>query len=100
MSDKPFGHLSVQADKVALERGGVYHGGILLAGAGGAATVAVYDGLDTGGTLIDYFSALTSAADRHVFERGIDVREGLYVDLGDNVSSFTVYYEPPAAEER
>jgi hypothetical protein len=100
MNEKPFGHLTVEADKVALKRGAVYHGGLLLASGVGAATVAVYDGLDTSGTLIDRFAAATSSADRHVFERGIDLRVGLYVDLGDNVSKFTVYYEPPAAPER
>lgn len=100
MSDKPFGHLTVEADKVALERGGVYHGGLLKA-SGGTATVSVYDGLDaTTGDLIDFFYAADGQADRHVFERGIDIREGLYVHLGSNVSSLTVYCEPPAGEER
>ena len=100
MDEKPFGHLTVETDKVAVQRGAIYHGGLLLATGVGAATVSLYDGLDTGGTLIDRFAAATSSADRHVFERGIDLRAGLYVDLGDNVSKFTAYYEPPAAEER
>lgn len=100
MDEKPFGHLTAQVDKLTLQRGAVYHGGLLKASADGASTVAVYDGLDTGGTLIDYFSAAASAADRHVFERGLDVRVGLYLDLGANVEACTIYYEPPAGEER
>ena len=100
MNDKPFGHLYVEVDEVAAQRGAVYHGGLLLATAQDAATVSVYDGLDTSGTLIDRFAAAANSPDRHVFERGIDIRVGLYVDLGDGVSKFTVYYEPPAALER
>lgn len=100
MSDKPFGHLTVAADRVAVQRGGVYHGGILKA-QGGTSTVSLYDGLNaTTGTLIDFFTADNHLAARHVLERGIDLREGLYVDLGEDVDSFTVYYEPPAAGER
>jgi hypothetical protein len=100
MNDKPFGHLTVDADRVAIERGGVYHGGLLLASSVVQCTVAVYDGLDTGGDLIDSFAAAGVTPDRHVFERGIDLRVGLYVDLGANVSKFTVYYEPPTGQER
>ena len=100
MSDKPFGHLTVAADKVAVQRGGVYHGGILKA-SGGTATVSVYDGNDaTTGTLIDFFTAGDGLAERNVYDKGIDLREGLFVDLGSNVGSFTVFYEPPAAGER
>jgi len=100
MNEKPFGHLSVEADKVAVERGAVYHGGLLLASAAGASTVAIYDGLGTDGTLIDYFSAAASAADRHVLERGIDIRVGIYVDIGANVSKFTLYHHVPTGLER
>ena len=100
MSDKPFGHLTVEADRVAVQRGGVYHGGLLKA-SGGTATVSLYDGLNaTTGTLIDFFRATNGQADRHVLERGIDIREGLFVDLSSNVGSFTVFYEPPSAGER
>ena len=100
MDDKPFGHLTVDADRLAIERGGVYHGGLLRTGTGETSTVAVYDGLDTGGDLIDYFDATRASYDRHVFERGIDLRVGLYVDLAPSVVKFTVYYEPPTGQER
>jgi hypothetical protein len=100
MNDKPFGHLTVEVDKVAVQRGGVYHGGIMMAN-GGTATVDVYDGLDaTTGTLIDSFRATNGQFERNVYERGIDVREGLYVDVSDNLGSFTVFYDPPAPGER
>lgn len=100
MGDRPYSHTAVQADKQAVKRGGVYHGGILLASSGGTATVAIYDGLSAAGELIDYFSCAASTYDRHSFGKGVDVREGVFVDIGDNVSAFTLYYDPPAGEER
>lgn len=94
MERQPYGHQRVQADKVAQRRGSVYHGGLLLAAAGGAATVAVYDGLNTSGELIDYFSCVASGYDRHSIEAGIAIREGIYVDVGNYVSSFVLFYQP------
>ena len=100
MDDKPVGHLTVDVDRVAVQRGGVYHGGLLKAN-GGTATVSVYDGLNsTTGTLIDFFTAGDGLAERVFLEGGIDVREGLFVDLGSNVGSFTVFYKPPTGKER
>ena len=100
MNDKPVGHLKVETDKVAVQRGGVYHGGLLKA-SGGTATVSLYDGLNaTTGTLIDFFTAGDGLAERVFLERGVDVREGLFVDLGSNVGSFTVFYQPPTGKER
>jgi len=91
---RPYGHRRVQDDKVAQIRGSVYHGGLLLATDGGAATVAVYDGLGTDGELIDYFSCAASAYDRHSIAKGIAIREGIYVDVGSNVDSFVLFYDP------
>lgn len=94
MRDWPVSHTRVDADKKVLEPGGVYHGGLLLATSGGASTVAVYDGLDADGELIDYFSVLTSAPERHFMERGLRIIRGLFIDLGSNVSAFDVFYDP------
>jgi hypothetical protein len=96
---KPFVHRRVFADTQVIQRAGVYHGGLILAAAGGASTVAVYDGVDTSGELIDYFSVAASTPNRHIYERGIALQVGLYVDLGDNVSTFTVYYAPVPREK-
>jgi len=70
----------------------LYHGGVLRASAGGTATVAVYDGLDNTGVLIDYFRASTSDRDVHVLEAGLTLRVGLYVEIGSNVTAFTAFY--------
>jgi hypothetical protein len=94
-----FAHSRVYADRQLIQRAGVYHGGLLLADGVGASTVAVYDGLDTSGELIDYFSVATSTPDRHLYEKGIALRVGLYLDLGANVSVFTAYYAPVPREK-
>jgi hypothetical protein len=99
MTSRGFGHLAVDGDGGVIRRGGVYHGGVLLATSGGASTVAVYDGLDTSGDLIDYFSVSASAGERHVDDVGIQIREGLYVDVGSNVSKLTIFYDPPEGSE-
>jgi len=100
VSREPVGHLAVDADGRVLKAGDTYHGGVLVAAGGGAASVTVYDGIDTGGDVIDYFYAARDAGDRHGPGKGIIIRRGLYVDLGNDVSAFTVYYKPePRVEE-
>jgi len=96
---RPFAHSRVFADRQLIQRAGVYHGGLLLATGDGASTVSVYDGLDTSGELIDSFSVAASTPQVRVFERGIALARGLYVDLGSNVSVFTAYYDPVPREK-
>jgi len=95
----PFAHSRVQTDRQLIQRAAVYHGGLLLASAIGAAAVGVYDGLDTSGELIDRFLVAGSGHERHVYERGVALQVGLYIDIGDNVSAFTAYYEPVPREK-
>ncbi len=94
MPEDPVGHLTVDADGQVLPPGATYHGGCLIASSGGASTVTVYDGVDTGGDVIDGFSPAQSKADRHGPGRGLILRRGLYVALGSNVTAFTVYFTP------
>ena len=94
MADKPFAHARVEVDRPLLERAAVYHGAILRAAAAGAATATVYDGLSTNGEPIDAFKCSAEEHDFHMLDPGIALREGLYIDLGDNIDFFTVYYEP------
>src|SRR3990167_8751322 len=88
----------IGADSRFLTPAAVYHGGVLLADGGGTATVAVYDGQDASGDLIDYFSAAVSSRDRNWLDDGLVLKYGLYVDIGSNVSRFTVYYNPTPRE--
>jgi len=95
----PFAHSRVFADRQLIQRAGVYHGGLLLATDGGTSTVSIYDGIDTSGELIDSFSVAASTPQLRVFERGIALARGLYVDLGSNVSVFTAYFDPVPREK-
>ena len=95
----PFAHSRVYADRQVIQRAGVYHGGMLLAGAGGIGCVDIYDGLDTTGDVIDCFRATANYSDLHFLEKGIALRVGLYVDLGSNLNVFTAYYDPVPREK-
>jgi len=76
MPYSPIDHRSIEADKRLTFPASAYYGGVLLATGDGAATVAIYDGLDTSGDLIDYFTAAASARDRNHLSRGIPLRTG------------------------
>ena len=91
-------HRRIEADKRVSLPASVYFGGLLLATSGGAATVAVYDGHDTTGELIDYFSVAASGHERSWMDDGILLKRGLYIDLGSNVSAFTIFYDPTIRE--
>lgn len=95
----PFAHSRVYADRQLIQRAGVYHGGLLLATEDGDAYLHIYDGLDTSGDLIDFILAESGVAGGSVYEKGIALRVGLYVDLGPNVSVFTAYYMPVPREK-
>ena len=97
MPHKGRGHVAVDADGKVLDAGATYYGAILKAGSGGTSTVTVYDGVSTGGDVIDYFSAAASGRDPRWLNEGIILRRGLYVDLGLNVDAFTLYYAPVPA---
>ena len=98
MASFPHTSWAIGTDRKELDPAAVYHGGILLAAAGGAATVAVYDGHDTTGELIDYFSVAASGHERSWMDDGILLKRGLYIDLGSNVSAFTIFYDPTIRE--
>ena len=66
----------------------------MLATSFGTATVVVYDGIDASGDFIDYFRASALTPDRNYIGPGVILKRGLYVDIGNNVSRFTIYYEP------
>ncbi len=93
----PFSSRELLADTKLDLQGGVYHGGVLKSSAVGVATVDIYDGGDTGADLVDAFVCALSHRDVHVLERGVLIRNALYIDVGSNVTSFTLFYEPPPA---
>ena len=94
MADTPFGHARVEVDRQLLERAAVYHGACMRAAAAGTASATVYDGLDATGEPIDAFRAAANEHDFHMLDPGVALRQGLFIDLGDNIDFFTVYYQP------
>ena len=88
----------IEVDRAIRMPAGTYHGGVLQTAAGGTSTVAVYDGQDTTGDLIDYFGSAASGHEAHFYERGLVLRRGVYIDLGSNVTAFTLYYRLPPRE--
>jgi hypothetical protein len=99
--DKPIGHARVMADRQQLTRAGAYFGAVLLATSGGAATMAVYDGLDATGDLIDFLDTdAASDHDRSWYSPPKVLQRGLYVDLGSNIDQAVVFFTPAPAEEQ
>ncbi len=93
------GHYRVMADRKVLEAGAVYHGAILLSNGSGASIVAVYDGNDNSGDLLDRLE--TSGASKSVTSYPavpLRAQRGIYVDLGSNVDQFVLFADPPPAE--
>ncbi len=100
-------HRAIFADGPVLPGPGRYYGGLLVATNGGASTVNIYDGVSaTVGELIDSWNILASAVDLHSLSYPLHVERGLFIDLGSNVSAFTVFFlsdaeaseDPPADE--
>lgn len=87
------------ADSPVLQGPLIYRGGFLKATSGGAATADLYDNTAASGQPIDSFRAATSNYDRHTDPDGVWVLRGIYVDIGNNVDSFTLYYDDDAPED-
>lgn len=57
--------------------------------------VAIYDGLDTdSGAIIEQVEGLASVNNHAEQHTPILCNNGLYVDIGANVTAFTIYYIP------
>lgn len=85
--------LPVASDGAVLTGPLLYYGGVLKSSAGGVSTVDVYDGLSTNGDLIDSFQCAASSRDRNPLSVPIFIMRGIYVDIGANVTGFTLYYD-------
>ena len=91
---RPFRKDRITADLNFLRGPVIYHGGILRATAGGAATVDIYDANDAeAGLLGDLFRAAASEHDQHLIDPGIEFLRGLFVDIGANVADFILYHD-------
>ncbi|KKN36984.1 hypothetical protein LCGC14_0767950 [marine sediment metagenome] len=98
MGDCPVSHRRVEVDGLVAEAGATYHGGVLVC-SGNESKVTVYDGIDASADdVIDFFYGSDNGGDHHWLEGGIAVRRGLYVDIGDRVTEFSIYLKPPPRE--
>ncbi len=85
-------HTLVASDRLVAHGGAAFVGGELVATSGGAAQVLIRDGVDANGEAVAQFDALTSATQRFTLDQPIIMRQGIFVDLGSNVSRFELYY--------
>ncbi len=72
---------------------------IVRSGAGGAATVSVYDGTSTSGTLMDVIttSGASVTLQRSFGTVGMYFPNGLFIDVDGNTAFVTVNYEQLSA---
>ncbi len=91
-------HTRVEADRLVAQRGVGLYGGELVATSGGTATVDIYDALRAEGAPIMSFSVAASTIQRIFDPLPLIITTGLFVDVGSNVSRFTLFYDPEGEE--
>jgi len=80
-----------QASAVVAKGPGIYRRGVIVAGAD-AATITVYDGVDTQGKVIDIVSAAATTTRKNDWTPGQQFEVGLYVALtGTAPNSFVQF---------
>jgi hypothetical protein len=84
----------ITADKKITGRPCFLYAAHLTASAVGAATAVVRDGTETAAEAVINLAALTSSFDTRNFDPPIYLKKGLYVDVGDNVTSVLVHFLP------
>ena len=91
-------HVHVEADRLVAQRGVGLYGGELVATSGGTATVDIYDDITARGAPIMSLSVAASSIQRIFDPWPLAIHTGLYVDIGSNVSRFTLFYDPEGQE--
>jgi hypothetical protein len=90
----PLGWRRVTADG-QIARGPVDLWGFILTGDGvGVADVALYDGANTSGRAVLDLWASTVESKVVLLPRPMPLEDGLYIDVGSNVTSLLVLFEP------
>lgn len=82
------------ADKKACNGPCFIYAAHLAAGTGGAATAVIRDGHGTEAQAVIDLAALTSSNDRIKFDPPLYLKKGLYIDVGDHVTSVLVHFKP------
>ncbi len=91
---RPFRTINLTRDNPVLTGPVIYHGGFMINTAA-AAQVDVWDGIAASGQRIDQFRTdATILIDRRVFESGIFMSRGIFLDFSASlVTEFTLYYD-------
>ena len=80
-------------DGCAFEGPGYIHSLSIACSDGGAATSALYDGVDTTGKLILDITSLASTTFQYSYDPPIKVKHGFYATLGAQVTSLTIQFQ-------
>lgn len=91
---KQLEHERATTDKKAYNRSCFLHAAHLTAATGGVATAVIRDGHDSGGEIKVDLAALTSSKDNRNFDPPLYFKKGLFIDVGDNVTSVIVHFCP------
>jgi hypothetical protein len=81
-------------DGEAYQHGAFLYAAHLTASTVGVATAVIRDGHNTDGEIKVDLAALTSSKDNRNFDPPIYFKKGIYVDVGDNVTSVIVHFLP------
>lgn len=84
----------ITADGQAFPRAAFLYAAHLTASTGGAATAVIRDGHATTADAKIDLAALTSSKDNRNFDPPIYFKKGIYVDVGENVTSVIVNFLP------
>lgn len=83
----------VEVDGRVLDAGDIFWGASIIATSGGTADFTLYDGIDSGGELLEKLTIAASSGGRVGYPFGIVLQRGLYVDIGSNVSLCRIHYQ-------
>lgn len=89
---KRWTHLPLTADQLVSKVPTFVKHVCLTAGTGGAATALVYNGVDVSGELKIALSAIASTHFEDTYETPICFDKGIYIDVGSNVTLFTIQF--------
>ena len=82
----------VTTDQVVKTTPGDVYSVTLTAGAGGAATVTIRDGHNTGADAVLVVGSVASQTTQVLFMVPIPTTKGIYVDVGSNVTGVLIQY--------
>jgi hypothetical protein len=82
------------ADKKVCNGPAYLYAAHLTANATGASTAVIRDGHDANGDIKVDLAALTSSKDNRNFDPPIFFKKGIFIDVGDNVTSVIVHFLP------